>query len=70
MAEGGGGDPDAAGIIAFLEEENAKLQAQVKELQDVVAALSGPQTAPAPTPAPAPAPAPPKRKEHHVLLKY
>jgi hypothetical protein len=71
MAEGGGGDPEAAGIIAFLEEENAKLEKQVKELQDVVRALSGPQTAPAPAPAPKPAPAPapppPKKKEHHVV---
>jgi pyruvate/2-oxoglutarate dehydrogenase complex dihydrolipoamide acyltransferase (E2) component len=68
---GGGGDPEAAGIIAFLEEENDKLQKQVKELQDVVTALSGPQTAPAPAPkpkpAPAPAPPPPKKKEHHVV---
>ena len=61
MATGGGGGGDTAALeerIRVLEQEHARLQAELDRLR--------PPPAPAPAPPPAPAPAPP-RNDHHVV---
>jgi hypothetical protein len=57
LVAGGGGGPDQSAEVAALQQENAKLKAEVADLQAIINTLQGDQT-PAPPPAPAPKPAP------------